>query len=110
MSYLEEVGLVSDIAENLYENVNINEYIWNIIWSISKYEENIISAKQNNDPSIIAKYLLDLASDFNKLYAHEKIIDDNENLKEFKIRICECVSIVIKNGLSLLNIDVIDKM
>jgi len=93
-----------------YNDIEINEDKWNLIWSISKFEENIIQAKVNNDPSIIAKYLLDLAADFNKFYAHEKIIDNNINYTEFKLKLCEAVSIVIKNGLALLNINVIKQM
>ena len=93
-----------------YDTIDINEDKWNLIWSLYKFEENIIQAKENNDPSIIAKYLLDLASDFNKFYAHEKIIDQDENYAEFKLSLSEAVSIVIKNGLSLLNIGVINKM
>lgn len=93
-----------------YDNIDINEDEWNLIWNLSKYEENIISAKEGNDPSIIAKYLLDLAADFNKFYAHEKIIDNDKIYTEFKLNLSEAVSIVIKDGLSLLNIDVIDQM
>lgn len=93
-----------------FDGIEIDEDKWNLIWSISKFEENIIQSKVNNDPSIIAKYLLDLAADFNKFYAHEKIIDNNINYTEFKLRLCEAVSIVIKNGLALLNINVINQM
>ena len=88
----------------------IDENKWNLIWSMSKYEETIINAKINNDPSLIAKYLLDLASDFNKFYAHEKIVDENKEYTEFKLDLCAAVATVIKNGLSLLNIDVIKQM
>lgn len=93
-----------------YDNIKIDENKWNLIWSLSKYEETIISSKENNDPSIIAKYLLDLAADFNKFYAHEKIVDSDINYCEFKLSLCEAVSIVIKDGLNLLNIDVIKQM
>lgn len=97
-------------VEVSFDDIEINEDKWNLIWSISKFEENIIQSKINNDPSIIAKYLLDLAADFNKFYAHEKIIDNNINYTEFKLSLCEAVSIVIKNGLALLNINVINQM
>lgn len=93
-----------------YDNIEIDENKWNLVWDLSKYEETIISAKENNDPSIIAKYLLDLAADFNKFYAHEKIIDENKNYCEFKLSLCETVAIIIKDGLKLLNIDVIKQM
>ena len=93
-----------------YSNIEINEDIWNLSWDLSKYEEVIISAKENNDPSLIAKYLLDLAADFNKFYAHERIITEDVNYTEFKLSLSEAVSIVIKDGLGLLNIDVIKQM
>ena len=93
-----------------YDNIDIDENKWNLVWNLSKFEETIISAKENNDPSLIAKYLLDLAADFNKFYAHEKIVDDNKNYMEFKLNLSKAVSIVIKNGLGLLNINVIKQM
>ena len=93
-----------------YSNIEISDDIWNLVWDLSKYEETIISAKENNDPSLIAKYLLDLAADFNKFYAHERIITDDVNYTEFKLSLSEAVSIVIKDGLGLLNIDVIKQM
>lgn len=96
--------------EVAYDNIEISDDVWNLIWNLSKYQENIIYAKETNDPSIIAKYLLDLASDFNKFYAHERIIDDIKEYTEFKLNLSEAVSIVIKDGLNLLNIDVINQM
>ena len=93
-----------------YNDLEINDYIWNIIWLLYRYEENIINAKENNDPSIIAKYALDLANLFNKLYASEKIVDDDVNYSQFKLLICEITAIVIKDSLSLLNIETINKM
>ena len=93
-----------------YDNLEINDYIWNIIWLLYRYEENIINAKVNNDPSIIAKYVLDLANLFNKLYASEKIVDDDVNYSQFKLLICEITAIVLKDGLGLLNIETINKM
>ena len=93
-----------------YSSIDINDDIWNLVWDLSKYEEVIISSKENNDPSLIAKYLLDLATDFNKFYAHERIITDDLNYTEFKLNLSEAVSIVIKDGLALLNIGVIKQM
>ena len=93
-----------------YSNIDISDDVWNLVWDLSKYGEIIISAKENNDPSLIAKYLLDLATDFNKFYAHERIITDDINYTEFKLNLSEAVSVVIKDGLGLLNIDVIKQM
>ena len=105
--------VIPDLTYNIeisYDNIDINDDIWNLVWGLSKYEENIINAKENNDPSIIAKYILDIAADFNKFYAHEKIVGDDKNYTEFKLMLCEAVATVIKDGLALLNINVINQM
>ena len=94
-----------------YNDIEINEDKWNLIWSISKFEENIIQAKVNNDPSIIAKYLLDLAADFNKFYAHEKIIDNNINYTEFKMGYAELASIILtENKKKMKIVDIFKKI
>ncbi len=93
-----------------YDNIIINDYIWNIVWLLYRFEENLVAAKENNDPSIIAKYVLDLTTLFNKLYAHEKIIDEDSNYSQFKLQICEITAIVVNISLGLLNIKTINKM
>lgn len=93
-----------------YENIEINEYIWNIVFSLYEFSDIIYRAKINFDPSEIAKYLIDLAASFNKFYANEKIIDKDTEKTEFRLLICEATSIIIKEGMNLLGIDVLNKM
>lgn len=93
-----------------YDNININEYMWNIIIDIYDFSDIIYKAKANFDPSLIAKYLYDLACDFNKLYANEKIVDSDENSSQFKLQLSEATAIVLKEGLRLLNIEALNKM
>lgn len=91
-------------------NITINEYIWNIVIDLYDFSDIIYKAKVNYDPSMIAKYLYDLATDFNKLYAACKIIDEDKNSSQFRLQICEATSIVLKEGLRLLCIEALNKM
>lgn len=93
-----------------YNKMEINEYIWNIIFKLYNFPESIIDAKEKYDPSEVAKYVIDLAKDFNKFYAHEKIIDENLEATEFRLLICEIVAIVLKEGMRILGIEVPNKM
>ncbi len=93
-----------------YDEIEISESIWNIIQRLNNFKETILSAKENYDPSYIAKYLLDLCSDFNHFYAKERIIDGFDNTTEFKCNLAYATSIVIKEGMRLLGISVINKM
>ena len=93
-----------------YNEIVIDEYIWNIVFKLSDFKNIIIKAKEGYDPSIIAKYLLELAGLFNKFYANVKIIDNDEINSVFRLNVAEAVSIVIKEGLRILGIETPNKM
>jgi len=93
-----------------YTKIVVNEYMWNIIFKLYEFNDVIYKAKVNYDPSELAKYLIDIAQDFNKLYAKEKIVDNEENSSQFKLLICEGTSLVLKEGMRILGIDVLNKM
>ena len=93
-----------------YSEIVIDEYIWNIVFKLSDFKNIIIKAKEGYDPSIIAKYLLELAGLFNKFYANIKIIDNDEINSAFRLNVAETVSIVIKEGLRILGIETPNKM
>jgi arginyl-tRNA synthetase len=56
-------------------------------------------------------YLTSLAKTFHSYYANTKILDkDNINLSMERLYLAKAVQQVIHNGLSLLGINVVDKM
>lgn len=93
-----------------YNEIIIDEYTWNIIFKLSDFENIIMKAKEGYDPSLIAKYLLELAGLFNKFYANVKIIDNDEEMSVFRLNVALSTSIVIKEGLRILGIETPNKM
>lgn len=93
-----------------YDLININEYEWNVLFSLGEFKDVIVKSKLNYDPSLIAKYIIDLAQDFNKLYANYKFIIEDENLMEFRLQIAYCTKIILKEGMRLLGINAPDEM
>jgi arginyl-tRNA synthetase len=93
-----------------FENIEISEYMWNVIFKLYGFSDCVKRSKEKYDPSEIAKYIIDLAQDFNKLYANEKFIGENAELTEFRLTIGEAVAIVLKEGMRLLGIDAPNKM
>jgi arginyl-tRNA synthetase len=91
-------------------NICINEYIWNIIMKLLVFEEVLIQAGANYDPSQIAKYMLDLAQDYNKFYANERIITESLEESEFKLQLSKATALLLKEGMSLLGIKMPIKM
>lgn len=57
----------------------------------------------------IAQYLLELSSAFNSWYGKEKILDGS-SYENYKINIANSVAIVIKNGLKIMGIKVVEQL
>lgn len=93
-----------------YNKIDINEYEWNVIFDLSEFEEIITKSRNTYDPSLIAKYVIDLAQDFNKLYANYKFIDNDEFITQYRLQIAYSTKIVLKEGMRLLGIDVPNEM
>lgn len=88
-----------------YEQISINNLVWNILFKLYMFPEIIVRAKEKNDPSEIAKYVIELATHFNKFYAEERIIIDDLMEREFKLVVCEMISLVLEEGMRILGIE-----
>ncbi len=93
-----------------FNSVDINEYAWYLIFKLYQFTEIVKQAKIDYDPSLIAKYLIDIAQDFNKWYANEKFIDNDEYKTEARLLIADAASVVLKEGMRLLGIQALNKM
>jgi len=66
-------------------------------------------AKEDLSTHHIAQYLLELCSAFNSWYSKETVLDGSER-ESYKLAVTKSVGIVIKNGLSILGIDTVEKI
>ena len=57
----------------------------------------------------LSQYFLKVASEFNKWYGEEKILDASQS-QAHKLSVAESVSVVIKNGLTLLGIEIVEEI
>lgn len=71
----------------------------------------IQNAAQQHSPALIANYTYDLVKDFNSFYQNVSILGaDSDNEKGFRVALSRKVSETIKNGFSVLGIDVPERM
>lgn len=78
--------------------------------AIGDYQGIIEKACLEDAPSVIAKYLLGLAQLFNKFYSMEKLIVEDETVKNTNFLLASNVCKVITDGLELLGIKTVEKM
>ncbi|AAX17917.1 arginine--tRNA ligase [Borrelia turicatae] len=98
-------------SKNINFDLLINENEWAIIKIISEFEEYIIKAAKDRNPSIIVNYSYLLAKSFSAYYQDTKIIDkDNPELTHARTDLSKAVLQTIKNCMHLLNIPYMKKM
>jgi len=82
-----------------------------LVKSIGNFSNAITSALEKLEPSILTRYVIDVAKGFNKFYnAHSVLNLEDEDLKATRLSLVKATLQVLKNGLELLGIDVVEKM
>ena len=82
-----------------------------LIKELEKLTSIIKKASDEYEPSILARYLIDVATSFSKFYNECSVINvEDDELKDARCALVYATSIVIKNGLKILGIDCPDKM
>lgn len=83
----------------------------NLILTISRLEEIIASAALNKDPSVLAKYLYDLAQIFSNFYENCPVLQaENVGLKAARLALAKAVKIVLEKGLGILGVPILKEM
>ena len=96
--------------KNIDSEYQINNDELEVIKLISQFEQVTLRAGKNIAPHLIANYIFDLAQSFNKFYKNNKVLVDDEKIKNFRLALTKAVSIVLANGMYLLGIDTIEQM
>ena len=65
---------------------------------------------KNDEPSILARYLIDLSKAYSNFYNENKIINDNKNIQNARTYLTYSVGKVLKIGCELLGIEMPDRM
>lgn len=90
------------------ENILPQEF--EVVKQLSEFPSVLKDALDKYEPSYIARYAVDLAQKYNKFYFDCKILNAQEQEKNFRLALTEATLITLKNALSLLGIGVPEKM
>ncbi len=74
------------------------------------FETAIKNSALNYSPHYICHYLLELTAEFSSWYAVNRVLDEEEDLKNARLYLLDTVSKVLKKGLYLLGIETLEKM
>ncbi|WP_455521096.1 arginine--tRNA ligase [Parvimonas micra] len=97
-----------DISKVSNYEMNIDEL--SLIKSIYKFEDILLDSAKKYEPSILARYITEVAKLFNKFYNSCPISNQEDSVKEFRLILTYCTRLLIEIGLGLLGMDTPKKM
>jgi arginyl-tRNA synthetase len=77
---------------------------------IAEFPELVQAAARDLAPHAVAFYLRELAAEFHSYYNAERILVEDEALRDARLALCAAVRQVLANGLSLLGVSAPEKM
>jgi arginyl-tRNA synthetase len=88
----------------------VDEFTTPVVKALEDLPRAILRAAEMCEPSLIATYLLNLASAFNTFYHQHRVITDDERLARARTLLIDGVRQALKNGLGLLGIKAPERM
>ncbi len=87
------------------DNLSLNDdWSFAVAKAIADFPAIVAKASEKFEPSIIAKYALDLSKKFNKYYANVRILDEDDQLNA-RLALVQATSIVLTEALRLLGVN-----
>ena len=108
-SVLEKAGYVPTFNEVNLEILQ-DKASQSVITSLYNFENILMNVTSKSDPSLLARYLIELSQNYSNFYNDNKIIDDNKEIQNARVFLTKCVGQVLKIGCELLGIQMPNKM
>lgn len=108
-SVLEKVGRVPELSEVDFSQLTDESSI-KVLKSLYAFQETLEMTAEKNEPAILARYLIEVSQNYSNFYNDNKVLVDDEKVKNARTYLTYAVGIVLKTGASLLGIKMPDKM
>ena len=108
-SVLEKVGRVPELSEVDFSQLTDESSI-KVLKSLYAFQETLEMAAEKNEPAILARYLIEVSQNYSNFYNDNKVLVDDEKVKNARTYLTYAVGVVLKTGASLLGLKMPDKM
>ena len=106
----EQIGV--DLSADSFANLSeLAETESTLIQLLNDFERKIKMAAEEYSPAVLAQYLFDLAKEYNRFYAELPIFHEKDSqLQSFRVALSLQTAKTIKRGMSLIGIQVPERM
>lgn len=107
-SILEKANTEVDLNKVDYSNITSDQG-FELVKLLNKFQKVVVEAHDKQEPCLVVRLLMDIASEFNKFYTNNRIIDNGVVNLNY-LAIVKCVKQIFENGFAIVNIPAISKM
>ena len=108
-SVLQKAGDLPKV-EDINIDYLVDEYSQNILKLVYDFEETLKQVTNKEEPSILSRYLIDLAKAYSNFYNENKIIVEDKDVQNARLYLTYIVGKVLKTGANLLGMEMPNKM
>ncbi len=81
-----------------------------VITELNRFDEVVADAAEKYEPSILSRYLIDLAQSFNRFYIDHRIAGEAPPVTRARLLLTDCVRRTLKNGMRLILLTAPERM
>ena len=108
-SVLEKAGEIPNIADVNVAKLN-DTYSQGVLKLIYNFEDTLVAVTEKEEPSILSRYLIDLAKAYSSFYNENKIMVDDKEVQDARVYLSYATAKVLKEGTALLGMEMPNKM
>ncbi|HUT66503.1 MAG TPA: arginine--tRNA ligase [Spirochaetota bacterium] len=106
----QKYGALEPFSELKFGECQFGDEGYEIVGLLNDFEKTVRRAGKEFEPSVISRYLLDVAKAFNTFYNSCRVITEDELVSRSRGLIVLCCRKVLRQGLELLGISAIEEM
>ena len=96
--------------DSLHYDLLIDDASYDLVKTLTGYEAAVQGASERYEPSVVARYIISVASSFNKFYHECPILNANEEEKLARLALVDAVQKVLKDACGLLGMECPEEM
>lgn len=108
-SVLRKAGKTVEAGEVDYATLT-DDVTYNLVKVLAGYEDAVLNAAEKNEPSVVARYVISLATAFNKFYHDCTILQAEENEKKARLMLTDMVQKILCEACGLLGMECPEEM
>ena len=108
-SVLRKADKMAEVCEVDFEALT-DDVTYNLVKVLAGYEDAVINAAEKNEPSVVARYVISLATAFNKFYHDCNILQAKDKEKKARLILTDWVQKILYEACGLLGMECPEEM